>query len=67
MLFHFKRLGERQAMLRAAGTIVGLGAKTMGSNNSGKYKASKKKLLLRLSNKYHKRNIDIFHVSFSIV
>ena len=24
-------------MLRAAGTIVGLGAKTMGSNNSGTY------------------------------
>ena len=32
----FFRLGERQAMLRAAGTIVGLGAKTMsGSGNSG--------------------------------
>ena len=39
ILFLFKRLGERQAMLRAAGTIVGLGAKTMGSNNSGKQKA----------------------------
>ena len=49
-LFLFERLGERQAMLRAAGTIVGLGAKTMGSNNSGKYKTSRKKLGLNLSN-----------------
>ena len=50
ILFLFERLGERQAMLRAAGTIVGLGAKTMGSNNSGKYNASRKESLLHLAN-----------------
>ena len=34
----YSRLGERQAMLRAAGAIVGMGGKRINdSANSGKY------------------------------